>query len=155
MPIYCPPSIASVRGFDMLMSFGLVTETLRARWLAGTTFKCGYQGPQMLTECQILRNYWCTQPATAPDTSQTESLNVTDKWIFMKLGERKEEQDERTQNEKQNKKKRKKKITFKALPWKYVASHCWSALQRMWDQAFLTHSVLPNTRSPLIISLCI
>lgn len=79
-------------------SSGLVPEALRAWWLAGSAVKCGYQGPQILTECQILRSYWCTQPATAPDTSQTEPLNVTDKWIFMK--QRMEVQEERAQDEK-------------------------------------------------------
>lgn len=125
-------------------SFRLITETLRAWWLAGSAFKCGYWGPQILTECQILRNYWCTQPATAPDTSQTESLNVTDKWIFMKLGERKEEQEERKNTEWEAGKETRKKITSITLTWKHVASspklnH--NTLQRMWDQAFWMHCV--------------
>lgn len=101
MPVYCLPSVASCERIwhANIYSFVLVTETLRARWLAGSAFKCGYRGPQILTECQILRNYWCTQPATAPDTSQTESLNVTDKWIFMKLGEKTEKQEDRKNTE--------------------------------------------------------
>lgn len=90
MPIYCQQSLASCKRIwhANIPSFGLVTEIPREWSLAGTAFKCGYWGPQILTECHIPRNYWCTQPATAPDTSQTESLNVTDKWIFMKLGEK-------------------------------------------------------------------
>lgn len=86
-------------------SFGLVSETLRAWWLAGYACKCGYWGPQILTECQIVRNYWCTQPVTAPDTSQTESLNVTDEWIFMILRKREEEQGEKNEHRVRGRKK--------------------------------------------------
>lgn len=101
MSLYCQQSLASCKRswHANIHSFGLVTETPREWRLAGSAFKCGYWGPQILTECQIPRNYWCTQSATAPDTSQTESLNVTDKWIFMKLGERKQEQEEKKNTE--------------------------------------------------------
>lgn len=111
MSIYCQQSVASCERsrHANIHSFRLITETRREWWLAGSAYKCGYRGPQILTECQVPRNYWCTQPAIAPDTSQTESLNVTDKWIFMKLErERKSKKSKRRQNERQDNKKKEK-----------------------------------------------
>lgn len=121
-------------------SFGLVTEALRAWWLAGSAFKCGYQGPQILTECQILRSYWCTQPATAPDTSQTEPLNVTDKWIFMKQRENGSTRRKSTEWEvgKEMKKNGSHKADRKAHGTSAVRLNQRS-LQRKWEQASQKH----------------
>lgn len=146
MPIYCLPSVASCERIwhANIHSFRDITETLRAWWLAGSAFKCGYRGPQILTECQILRNYWCTQPATAPDTSQTESLNVTDKWVFMKLRERKSKRRERTQNERQERNKKEENhfhnTDMKACGISSLKLNH-NSLHRMWDQAFWMHCI--------------
>lgn len=127
-------------------SLGLVPEALRAWWLPGSAFKCGYQGPQILTECQILRSYWCTQPATAPDTSQTEPLNVTDKWIFMKLRENGRERRKNTEWE-VGKEMGKKNCFHKADRKAHGISSLklnQRSLERIEEQAFQMHCATPK-----------